>query len=141
MNILVVDDEMSYRTLMKDLLTREGYIVLLAGDGEEALEKLESAPVDLVISDIYMPVMDGFKLKTAIRNTPKWEKLPILFVSAYDDQHSLDVIQDPKKEAFLKKGQNIGELQAWIVYFKAVKEGKTSRMPGSRFTNLDYRGE
>lgn len=133
MTILVVDDEVSYRLLMKSLLVDDGHNVLLAEDGEEALEKLDEVPIDLIISDIYMPVMDGFKLHRAIRSSPKWEKMPILFVSAYDDQHSLDVIQNPKIEAFLKKGRPISEIKEWLAYLTAPDEERQSKLPGSRF--------
>ncbi len=126
MTILVVDDEVSYRLLMKSLLVDEGYEVLLAEDGEEALEKLEETPIDLIISDIYMPVMDGFKLHRAIRGIPKWEKMPILFVSAYDDQHSMDVIQNPKIEAFLKKGRPFSEIKEWMEYLMAPADERKS---------------
>ena len=131
MNILVVDDEVSFRLLMKSILTSEGHEVHLAEDGEEAVEKVDEIPLDLIISDIYMPVMDGFKLHKAIRSSPKWQRLPMLFVSAYDDQHSLDVIQDPKIDAFVKKGRPFNEIKDWISYLTAPDDEKPSRIPGS----------
>ncbi len=134
MTILVVDDEVSYRLLMKGLLTDEGHEVLLAEDGAEAMEKLNELPIDLVLSDIYMPVMDGFKLHGAIRGHQKFGKMPILFVSAYDDQHSVGVIQDPKIDAFIKKGRPFSEIKEWIGYLTAPEEERASRWPGSRQT-------
>jgi len=111
MKILVVDDEADYRFLMRDLFLQEGHEVLLAENGEEGLEKLKNHPIDLIVTDIYMPVMDGFKLHRVIRSTPKWEKLPIVFVSAYDDQHSVDVVQDPTIETFLRKGRPFSDIK------------------------------
>jgi CheY-like chemotaxis protein len=58
--------------------------------------------MDLIISDIYMPVMDGFKLRNAVREMPGWVTLPFLFLSGYDDQYTLEAVKDPKIEGFRK---------------------------------------
>jgi len=132
MTILVVDDEVSYRLLMKSLLVTEGFDVVLAEDGEEAFSKLDEMQIDLIISDIYMPVMDGFKLHKAVRASEQWKKMPILFVSAYDDQMTLGVVHDPKTEAFLKKGTPFNDIKEWIAYLTSTEADRPSRLPGSR---------
>jgi two-component system response regulator AtoC len=60
--ILVVDDEQNIRFLLEEVLTTEGYEVVTAGSGDEALEKMGAAPCDLVLSDVRMPGMDGLTL-------------------------------------------------------------------------------
>lgn len=65
--ILVVDDEESLRLSMKFKLTSAGFIVDIAGDGEEALEKLKSQSVDVILLDINMPRMSGIEALTLIR--------------------------------------------------------------------------
>jgi DNA-binding NtrC family response regulator len=65
--ILVVDDEISIRKLLFDLLEMERYYVELAASAEEALEKIKETDFDLIISDIRMPGMDGFELLKKIR--------------------------------------------------------------------------
>lgn len=67
MRILVVDDEQNYCEVLKMILTAKGYAVDTAGNGQEALEALEAAVYDVVISDLKMPVMDGFALLQEIR--------------------------------------------------------------------------
>ena len=79
MTILVVDDEPGYRLLVKDLLMQHGHDPLTAGNGQEALEKMESVKVDFIISDVYMPVMDGFKFYNSVRSSPRWENIPFLY--------------------------------------------------------------
>ena len=132
MTILVVDDEISFRLLMKSFLSDEGYDVVLAEDGQEAFEKLDEIPIDMIISDIYMPVMDGFKLQKAVRGSKKWSHLPILFTSAYDDQLTLDVVSNPRTDAFVRKGRPINEVLEWIVYLTTPEEDRPAKLPGSR---------
>ena len=60
--ILVVDDEMVPRRLLEDLLTREGYEVVTAEDGEAALDRLQESQFDLLITDLQMPKLDGLDL-------------------------------------------------------------------------------
>ena len=85
--ILVVDDDLGIRQSLGELLEAEGCVVTTAGDGAEALEALERAPVDLVLSDVVMPRMDGYELFTTVRE--RFPDLPILMMTAfhYDRDH------------------------------------------------------
>jgi len=78
--ILVVEDSKSLLILMKTRLEQAGYQVLQAQNGQEALEILEDQQVDLMISDIMMPLMDGFELIESLREANF--NLPILMVTA-----------------------------------------------------------
>ena len=80
MIILVVDDEPEYRLVLKSVLMTEGFQVVLAENGLDALAKLKESAVDLVISDIYMPVMDGIKFHKTVRSMPEYAQLPFLLV-------------------------------------------------------------
>ena len=81
--VLVVDDESSLRTLVARRLANEGYRVLEAGNGIEALELLQAPDADirLVITDIRMPRMDGYELADRLVDRPK--SPPIVFISGY----------------------------------------------------------
>lgn len=78
--ILVVDDDKNTRLFMKSLLKNEGYDVVLANDGKEALECLDQKTIDLMIVDIMMPNIDGYELTDVVRNS--YSNMPILMVSA-----------------------------------------------------------
>src|SRR3954469_5093622 len=82
--VLVVDDEEGLRTLVCRTLRAEGYGTLEAAHGAEALEVMENTPqpVDLVVTDVVMPGMDGRELGR--RLSQRWPTLPILYISAYD---------------------------------------------------------
>lgn len=81
-NILLVDDHEKVRKLMEIYLKREGYNVLHAGNGREALEVLDGTAADLVIADILMPEMDGYELTKSLRDANF--NMPILMVTAKD---------------------------------------------------------
>lgn len=136
MTILVVDDEKVYRLLIRDILSQHRYDVVQAEDGQEALSKMAMMKIDFIISDVYMPVMDGFKFHQAVRARPEWENIPFLFVSAYDDHHTLDIIKEPKREAFLKKGRPTNELLDWIKYLATPEEERPRVKPGSSLRPL-----
>jgi len=77
--ILIADDDEYIRSLVKDILMREGYKVLVAENGAAALETLETELCDLAVVDIMMPVMDGYELTSEIR---KIYDLPIILLTA-----------------------------------------------------------
>ena len=74
--VLLAEDDRDLNTLICARLTQEGYEAISCADGQEALDALENSPVDLVITDVMMPRLDGFALAERIRETDK--KLPIL---------------------------------------------------------------
>ncbi len=79
--ILLVDDHKNTRILLNELLSGIGYRVLEAKDGKEAMGLLEIGPIDLVMTDLRMPEMDGIQLTRAIRRIRP--DLPIIVYSAY----------------------------------------------------------
>ncbi|MBW2277545.1 MAG: response regulator, partial [Deltaproteobacteria bacterium] len=80
--ILVVDDSIATRTLEKTLLESAGFRVLTAADGYKALDILGARHVELVISDVQMPNMDGFELTQAIKSRPTLSHLPVILVTS-----------------------------------------------------------
>lgn len=91
-NILVVDDDKNTRKLMRAVLERENYTVFTAEDGADALGKIESNHIDLVVLDIMMPKIDGYEFTKIIRESD--DSLPILMVSAKQ-------LPDDRKKGFL----------------------------------------
>jgi diguanylate cyclase (GGDEF)-like protein len=81
-NVLVVDDEPDKRQLLAFALEMEGYQVQTAADGAEGLAATESAPPDLIITDVMMPRMDGYEMVRRIRSNPQTKFIPVIIQSA-----------------------------------------------------------
>ncbi|MBR9678905.1 MAG: response regulator [Nanoarchaeota archaeon] len=79
--ILVVDDEQTIQILLKAVLEKEGYSVIVAGSGQECLKKLETTKPDLVILDMMMPSMTGRETLLKIKKNPKTKNLKIIFLT------------------------------------------------------------
>jgi two-component system cell cycle response regulator DivK len=92
--VLVAEDFDDVRKMMKVFFEHDGFEVLEAADGYEAVQKAVSEQPDLIIMDIAMPVMDGIQATTAIRKHEHMSEVPILAVTAYADfyyDRALDV--------------------------------------------------
>ncbi len=93
--VLVVDDSVTTRALEKGILESQGYQVLTAANGEEAMTVLATEPVDLVLTDVDMPGMNGFQLTQRIRSHARHSALPVVICSSQsrpeDRQKGLDV--------------------------------------------------
>jgi len=85
-NILLVEDEKELNEILKTYLESEGYTVFSAFNGKEGLDAFSVNKIDLVLSDVMMPIMDGFKLAESIRKTDI--AVPIIFLTAKDDKLS-----------------------------------------------------
>jgi CheY-like chemotaxis protein len=92
MRILAVDDSEVNLRLLGTLLQNEGHEIVSAFNGSEALEKLQAEAVDLIVSDILMPVMDGFQLCKECKKDDKTRQIPFVFYSG--------TYTDSKDEAF-----------------------------------------
>ncbi|MEO6788810.1 MAG: response regulator, partial [Chthoniobacteraceae bacterium] len=80
--VLVVDDSFTARTLEKSILEAHGYNVVVAIDGTEALSKLRSEEIDLIVSDVQMPRMDGLTLLQEMKKDDRFAKLPVILVTS-----------------------------------------------------------
>jgi DNA-binding response OmpR family regulator len=81
--VLVVEDNEHAAYLLRTLLERAGYSVIVSPDGRDALAKLASMePVDLVMLDLMLPYVSGYQVLIEARQNPKWQRVPIVVVTA-----------------------------------------------------------
>jgi CheY-like chemotaxis protein len=88
--ILIAEDELSIATLLRDILEDAGYGVVLARNGQEALDILGTTRPALVLTDVMMPLLDGFALCRAIQAHPDYQTIPVVVMSAVGRLPSAD---------------------------------------------------
>jgi len=100
--IMTVEDSTSLREMISFVIQEAGYDVVEAKDGQDALAKLKNSPVDMVITDLNMPLMNGIELTKSLRSTQTYKFVPIVFLTTES--------QIQKKEAAKEAGAT-----GWIV--------------------------
>ncbi len=108
--ILVVEDEEPLRLLYEEELKEEGYEVLTAGNGKEALLRLEGENPNLIVLDIVMPVMDG--IETLGRIVGKHRQIPVILYTSYSEYRQ--DFMSWAADAYIMKSADLGELKAKI---------------------------
>lgn len=89
--ILVVDDDPVIRELLAEVLQDESdHSVIVAANGQDALNVLHAEPVDAIVCDVNMPVMDGVELVQAVRADPRLHDVPVLLISAAMEPQNID---------------------------------------------------
>jgi len=102
--ILVADDSITTRSLLRSVLEVGGYKVRTAADGDEALRLLRSEPVHLLVSDVRMPRLDGFSLIARLRADPRTAHIPVVLFSSSDSEEDRRRGMASGANAFLSKG-------------------------------------
>ncbi|HEX6935648.1 MAG TPA: response regulator [Actinomycetes bacterium] len=103
--VLVVEDSIGVRELQRVILEGAGYEVLTAVDGLDGASRLGHDPVDLVLSDVEMPGMDGFTLTRTLRRTRGWEDVPVVIMTSRGDEADQRAGLDAGASAYLLKSE------------------------------------
>jgi PAS domain S-box-containing protein len=108
--ILIVDDERHNREILQVMLMAEGFVLLNATSGEEALAIVAQQPPDLILLDIMMPGMDGYQVAARIKGNPATKNIPVIMVTALDDRSARMLGLSAGAEDFLTKPVSRAEL-------------------------------
>ncbi|MEO5958469.1 MAG: response regulator [Opitutaceae bacterium] len=129
MNILIVDDLAANRKLLRAQLEGEGFSVVEAADGVEAMQVLAREPLDAVISDILMPRMDGYRLCHEVRKNSAFERLRfVLYSSTYTSPADVRLSGTVGADQFVAKPATIAAI---LVALQVPTRGGSSRPPFS----------
>ncbi|TXI33680.1 MAG: response regulator [Niabella sp.] len=102
--VLVVDDEESQRILYAEYLSMEGFTVLQAADGQEALDKIEANPdITVVLLDLMMPKVDGIKVLERIRENPKTKNMSVYMMTVLNRDSVIKKAYDLDADGYLIK--------------------------------------
>ncbi len=130
--VLVADDDENLRTLYGEDLKDEGYQVILAQNGREVIEAVERVPIDLIILDIVMPVMDG--IEALGRIIARHKDIPVILYSAYP--HYKDNFMSWAADAYLMKSSDLSELKEMVRHL-LQKERRGSLKSDSMKTGIE----
>ncbi len=108
--ILIAEDNHILRQALEEMLTLEGFVVIAAANGQEALQQMEAIMPDLIVSDIAMPIMDGYSLFRAARERTEWVSIPFIFLTARGTRDDILMGKDLGAEDYLVKPLNRVEL-------------------------------
>lgn len=138
--ILVVDDRWENRAVLQNLLEPIGFTILTASDGQEGLAQIAATPIDLVITDLEMPVVDGFEMLKQLRQKPAYEALPVIVSSASVFEIDQDKSIAAGGDAFLTKPVQADELLQQLqtqLQLKWIYETVDPTKSGNKLPSLD----
>ena len=121
--ILVIDDESRMRKLVRDFLTKKGYEVLEASNGEEAMDIFyEDKEIDLLILDVMMPKISGFDVLDILRNTPETANVRIIMLTALSQPKDKERAESLGVDDYLVKSQVvIGDVVARVKHHLGIQ--------------------
>jgi putative two-component system response regulator len=113
--VLIVDDDPAGRQTLESILEGQGYILEMAENGSQALEKAHQFLPDVILLDVMMPDMDGFEVCRRIRNNPILAEIPIIMLTALDDRKSLLDGLEAGADDYISKPYDRYELRARLI--------------------------
>jgi chemosensory pili system protein ChpA (sensor histidine kinase/response regulator) len=123
--VMVVDDSLTVRRVTQRLLTREGYQVVLAKDGVDALQQLQDYTPDVMLVDIEMPRMDGFDLTRNVRGDERYHSIPIIMITSRTADKHHEFARELGVDVYLGKPYQEDELLAHLARFTGSKKRAT----------------
>jgi putative two-component system response regulator len=113
--ILVVEDNDALREGLRDILSSEGYTVITALDGLDALEQMKMITPDIILSDIAMPRLDGYNFFQTVRSRPEWLTIPFMFLTARGEKQDIISGKNLGAEDYLVKPLTREELLTAVI--------------------------
>ncbi len=101
--ILVVDDERAFVVLISKMLTTAGYEVIIANDGQEGLDKAKSQKPDLIVLDLMLPRLNGYKVCGFLKNDTSYAKIPIIMLTSKTEAKDIELGREIGADAYVTK--------------------------------------
>ena len=117
-HVLIVDDELVVRSLLSEMLSEDGFTVATAEDGQRGLEYMSAGNVDLVISDVHMPMMDGSALVSELRKLDP--DLPVIVLNSIPDRDVPGPVQQDRAVACVNKPFDLHEIRQTISRLRPI---------------------
>lgn len=117
--ILVAEDSQSVRNFIALALKIKGYAIVAAEDGMDALEKLPNHNIDLLVTDLNMPNIDGYQLIKNVRSDPEYAELPIIILSSLSNDEDIEKGLGVGANSYLVKPFNTKRIQYEVMKYLA----------------------
>jgi len=124
-NVLVVEDDDIMLKAIKNILSKDGFNVVIAKDGKEAFEKLDASDFDVVVTDLMMPYANGLEVVSRLRNDNSKRNTGIIIVSSVGNEETITEAFRLGADDYLKKPIMAGELLIRIRKLLANKSSKS----------------
>jgi diguanylate cyclase (GGDEF)-like protein/PAS domain S-box-containing protein len=135
--VLIVDDDMFMRGMLKNLLERQGYRVVVAAEGTKAVEEFQRSRPDLVLMDAVMPVMDGFIACAELKKLKLGADVPVIMITSLDDEASVDKAFEVGAVEYITKPIHWAVLRHRVeVILQARRAGAALRQSEVRFRGI-----
>ena len=109
--IVFIEDESALQTTFRDLLSKKGYEVVNAMDGEEGLKMVKAIRPDLVLLDLILPKMDGFEVLKGIKEDPETKNIPVIILTNLEESGDIQkAIELGAKNYLVKANYNLDEV-------------------------------
>ena len=123
LNVLIVDDNEDAADTLEEILRLWGYNVLVAYDGEKALEVATTNPPDCILLDINMPRMDGYAVAERIRQRPAMQEVKLVALTAYSDPERIKKIAQVGFNNYLNKSCTLADIRKLLESYSTRKLG------------------
>jgi signal transduction histidine kinase len=129
--VLIVEDSRTQAELLKTTLEKHGYSLVVAGNGKEALDLLETVKPDVIISDVIMPVMDGYEFCRTVKNDERYKDIPLILLTMLTDSKDVIYAMVSGADNFITKPYHADYLAARIKKILASSANEVHDPDGS----------
>jgi PAS domain S-box-containing protein len=138
LRILIADDVQENLDLLEDVLAENGYSTIMVRNGVEALDRLKTETVHLIIADAMMPKMDGFQLCKEVKGNPALARIPfVIYTANYIDREDEDLAQSIGVDKYVVKYAGLGSLIEAVNQLCRLRYGYTTEEPGQVQEQID----
>ncbi|HZY09955.1 MAG TPA: response regulator [Bacteroidota bacterium] len=127
--VLLIDDEVPWLEAMSLAMQKESYKIITAESGEAAIKTLQQKKPDIILSDVRMPVMNGFDLFEQVRRIPKLKDVPFIFMSSLDDYDARKTAKELGADDYVEKPYDTEDVKHIVLDLLTRFKNKQASIP------------
>ena len=127
--VLLIDDEVPWLEAMSLAMQKDSYKIITAESGEAAIKTLQQKKPDIILSDVRMPVMNGFDLFEQVRRIPKLKDVPFIFMSSLDDYDARKTAKELGADDYVEKPYDTEDVKHIVLDLLTRFKNKQASIP------------